>query len=390
MLKNLENKIKSIPRDALKQWKNFVEDIKKGAILDSLKAQQLKFAMNRIPLRTLKDAENRIFGQGDKVTGMLKNLEKSVKRIPKDALSQWRKYVDSVKKGAILDSLRAQQLNSTLGKIPLRTIKDAQERIIGQGDKVKGMLKNLDKQLKRVPRDALKQWKQFNDDAKKGAILDGFRAKELKFTMSKIPVRTLKDALERVIGQGDKVKGMLKNLDNKLKKIPRDALKNWRDYNDNVKRGAILDGLKARELKNLLEKIPLRTVKDAEERIIGQGDKVKGMLKNLDKQLLRIPRDALNLWKKFNDDAKKGAILDGFRAKELKFTMSKIPVRTLKDALERVIGQGDKVKGMLKNLDNKLKRVPRDALKNWRDYNDNVKRGAILDGLKARELKNLL
>ena len=123
------------------------------------------------------------------------------------------------------------------------------------------MLKNLDKQLLRIPRDALNLWKKFNDDAKKGAILDGFRAKELKFTMSKIPVRTLKDAVARIIGQGDKVKGMLKNLDNKLKKIPRDALKNWKDFNENVKRGAILDGLKARELKHLLEKIPLRTLK---------------------------------------------------------------------------------------------------------------------------------
>ena len=126
------------------------------------------------------------------------------------------------------------------------------------------MLKNLDKQLQRIPRDALNQWKQYNNDAKKGAILDNLKAQKLKFSMSKIPVRTMKDTIERIIGQGDKVKGMLKNLDNKLKNIPRDALRNWRDFNDRVKKGDLMDSLRARELKMLLEKIPLRTQRDAQ------------------------------------------------------------------------------------------------------------------------------
>ena len=39
------------------------------------------------------------------------------------------------------------------------------------------MLKNLENKFKRIPRDALKQWKDFNDKAKIGALMDAARAK---------------------------------------------------------------------------------------------------------------------------------------------------------------------------------------------------------------------
>ena len=56
------------------------------------------------------------------------------------------------------------------------------------------MLKNLENQLKKIPRNAIRSWKQFNEDAKKGVILDNLKAKELQMKLAKIPIRTLKDA----------------------------------------------------------------------------------------------------------------------------------------------------------------------------------------------------
>ena len=125
------------------------------------------------------------------------------------------------------------------------------------------MLKNLENQLRKLPRDALRKWKDFNEKAKTGVLLDAARAKELQMKLAKIPLRTTKDAVERVIGQGDKVKGMLKNLDNKLKRIPRDALRQWKDFNDKAKTGALLNAARAKELHMKLAKIPIRTLKDA-------------------------------------------------------------------------------------------------------------------------------
>ena len=65
---------------------------------------------------------------------------------------------------------------------------------------------------------------------------------------------------------------------------------------------------------------------------MGQGDKVKGLLKNLENSIKNLPRDALNLWKKFNEDIKKGILLDNIRAQKLKYAMRRIPDRTMKDA----------------------------------------------------------
>ena len=55
-------------------------------------------------------------------------------------------------------------------------------------------LRDLDNQLKKLPRDALRIWKNFNEKAKLGAVLDNLRAKELQMKLSQIPLRTMKDA----------------------------------------------------------------------------------------------------------------------------------------------------------------------------------------------------
>ena len=41
----------------------------------------------------------------------------------------------------ILDNLRAQRLEKTLKQIPMRTIKDSTQRIFGNGNKIRGVIK---------------------------------------------------------------------------------------------------------------------------------------------------------------------------------------------------------------------------------------------------------
>ena len=49
----------------------------------------------------------------------------------------------------------------TLTKIPLRTISDARSRIIGQGNLILAKLKELENRLSRLPRTALRKWKEY-------------------------------------------------------------------------------------------------------------------------------------------------------------------------------------------------------------------------------------
>ena len=40
----------------------------------------------------------------------------------------------------------------------------------------------------------------------------------------------MRDGVQRIVGQGDKVFGRLKELENQWKKLPRDALRIWKNY----------------------------------------------------------------------------------------------------------------------------------------------------------------
>ena len=250
-------------------------------------------------MRTTKDAAQRIIGNGNKIKAAIKELENRLKQIPRDALSKWRRYVDQIKSGQILDNIRAQQLLFTLKQIPVRTTKDATQRIIGNGNKIKAAIKELENRLKQIPRDALSKWRRYIDQIKSGEILDNIRAQQLLLKLKQIPIRVTKDASQRIIGNGNKIKAAIKELENRLKQIPRDALSKWRKYIDQIKSGEILDNIRAQQLLLKLKQIPIRVTKDASQRIIGNGNKIKGALKDLDYRLKQIPRDALGKWRKY-------------------------------------------------------------------------------------------
>ena len=378
------------PRSALTMWKDFVEWTKTGAILDNLRAQRLKIALDKIHVRVLRDSTQRIIGQGDKVLGMLRNLENQCRKIPRNALHQWKDYVEKVKTGAILDNLRAQKLKSALSQVPMRVTKDAYLRVIGQGDKILAMLRNLENQCRKVPRDALRAWKQYVDRVNSGSLLDNLRAQRLQIALNKVPMRIIKDAANRVIGQGDIILGMLKNLENKCRQIPRNALWAWKDYVNRVKTGAILDNLRAQKLKSTLNSIPIRVIKDAALRIIGQGDKVLAMLKNLEAKCQKIPRTALHAWKDYVDRVNSGELLDNIRAQKLKTALNNIPIRIIKDATQRIIGEGDKILGMLKNLEAKCRKIPLTALRKWKEFVNDVNNKRIFDNSRAKQLSTFL
>ena len=124
----------------------------------------------------MKDAENRIVGQGNVIVGKLKELENKLKQIPRDAVQRWKKFVDAVRNGEMLDSLKAEKLKSILNVIPKRVLKDAEDRIVGQGNKIKGRLRELENKLKQIPRDAINRWKDYVNEVKTGAILENLKA----------------------------------------------------------------------------------------------------------------------------------------------------------------------------------------------------------------------
>jgi hypothetical protein len=179
-----------------------------------------------------------------------------------------------------------------LEKIPSRTIRDGFERIVGDGDKLKGVIKRMLKQYEKRAHDAFKKWKQWLADSKSRGLLNAIKARQLKEMLEKIPSRTIRDGFERVVGDGSKLKGVIKRMLKQYEKRAFDAFKKWKQWLADSKSRGLLNAIKARELKEKLERIPSRTIRDGFERIVGDGNKLKVFMKKMAKQCEKKGHDA--------------------------------------------------------------------------------------------------
>ena len=383
----LDNYLRNKIKNSLNIWEKFAVKVAKGELLDGIRAQKLNAVMMQIPLRVLKDSNQRIMGNGDKITGALRALESRFKAVPRDALKRWREFVNRIKSGSMFDNLRAQKLRLHLERIPKRSLKAVQNTVVLYHGTIGKVLQNLDTLTLRWKKQALRNWERYSDLIRYGHILDNVRAQQLKNLLQAIPHRTVKDAQQRIFGQGDKVTGALRELDFRMKNIPRDALKRWKDYVDRIKRGQMFDNLRAQKLKDHLQKITVRTVKGAQYSVVLFHNKIGKVFHNLDNILNKLRKDALRVWEKYAIKCQTGDLLSGIKAQKLKIALQQIPYRTSKDTLQRLIGQGDKVTGALRELDSRIKNIPRDALKRWKDYVARIKSGNAFDNFRAQKLK---
>lgn len=328
----------------------------------------------------MKDAHDRIIGNGDRVNGTLRRLALTAQNKPRDAFNRWRNFVNLSKNKDILSALNARKLQESLYKIPQRTLRDAYQRIIGDGNKVQGAIRRILLAANRRPHDAFAKWRNYINDIKNKTLLDAIKARGLREALSKIPQRRLKDAYDRVVGGGDKVAGAMRRFVLSANRIPRDALYRWQRYVDACKNGDLLNAVKARRLREALHNIPFRTLNDAFKAVTANNrDKVALALKEVISNIIKRKANAWSKWKKYVSDINRGLILNQEHASRLRILLEGIPRRTVKSAFERVIGSGDRMTGIIRRLAIEIQRKPRDAFAKWRKYLDDIKSRKMLD-----------
>jgi hypothetical protein len=376
--------------NAFYKWFVFVKDSKAKVMLDELHSQKLKNKLANIANRVLRDSVNRMIGKSDLVKGALKRLFMLYQEKTLLALIKWREYREDCRKKLILDALKSQKLKNALGNIPKRTLKDATERIIGNADKVKGVLRRLQLDLLHKCKDAFIRWKDFKQNCDKKLILDSLKTQKLKLSLSLVPKRTLRDALDRVVGDSDKVAGTLRRLQLHYNRKPKEAFDKWKDYLNEAKKKNLLNALNAQKLKDILTKLCRKPLKSAHERVLGDTDKVTAALRRLELSYRVKPREAFELWKNFKQNCDKKLILDSLKTHKLKLSLSLVPKRTLRDALDRVVGDANKVAGILRRLQLGYNRKPKEAFDKWKDYLNEAKKKNLLNALNAQKLKDIL
>lgn len=76
----------------------------------------------------------------EKVKLQMINLAKNVQERPRRAFYKW---LYAPKPNPLVNELKGQKLRNALEKIPRRTLKDATDRILGEGDKVNGAIRRM-------------------------------------------------------------------------------------------------------------------------------------------------------------------------------------------------------------------------------------------------------
>jgi hypothetical protein len=171
-------------------------------------------------------------------------------------------------------------LNQCLSKIPQRTLKDANDRIIGEGDKLKGALRRLILAYQKKPKNAFDQWKNYLEMIRNKQLIDQNRAQKLGALLNRIPQRTMNDAMNRIIGGGDKLKGAMRRIMLKVQNDSNNAFYRWKDWLSQVKNKTLFDNLRTQKLTNHLARIPIPTMKKAFDDIT-KDDKLRSAMRRI-------------------------------------------------------------------------------------------------------------
>ena len=198
------------PRFSIAKWKGYVIDCHKKNMFDNVRSYKIKNFLIKIQNRPLRSYLNRLLGEGDLILGAIKKICLAYKNIPRVALRKWAKYIEHVHRHDFFDNLRSEKLKNSLTKIPVRNLRNIFERIIGDGDSIKGAIRRILIAFKFLTRNAFDTWSQFNISCSKKQLFDNCRSQKLRIAFQNIPRRVAKDAYSRIIGDGNKVKGAVK------------------------------------------------------------------------------------------------------------------------------------------------------------------------------------
>jgi hypothetical protein len=392
-IKKIYMQMLRMPRTAIEQWKKYIVGLKNRDFFDNLRSAKLMICLTRIPIRKMRDASQRIIGEGSKVKGAMQSLINALKMIPKNALKTWLRTVQAIRDRKLYDNTRSFKLQIRLEGIHKRSMREAYERISGRSflcPRVREVLRAIDMIIRRKPKQAFEQWRKYALAVNEKMILDNVRSHRLQIALSHVSLRTSKDTMQRIIGEGDKVRGALKSLVNGFNKLVLRGFAQWKAYLALVNKHQVLDNLRSERLKSALSRLHLRTVKDSHERIVGEGSKVNGALRRIVLAGQKKPKLAFEQWKKFVATVKNRTVLDLVRSHKLLNSLSRIANRTLRDSNIRIVGEGDKVRGALRRIFIQLNKNTRIAFVNWTTFVKAVNDKLIFNNSRAQKLLQAL
>jgi regulator of replication initiation timing len=476
---------------ALSSWKHYKDQVHEKKLLTALKAQKLRFSLSKILSSTLKNAFNRLVTSENRVKSAIRRVIQNILKRPKTTFYIWKSYIQLCKSQIVLDNYKTSKLKSTLFRISSRVLRCTFDRIIGEGDLVKGALKKIVQCLGKKKTCAWNNWKIFDFKCKNRDIMTNVQSLKLKSKLIGVCLRTERCSFKRIANGGDAVKEALQNvitkilikrqkyfkcwkknyygclnreknvrsishifrcklqktlwmwkdfahclthervlivfkgqkLQHSIQKIvrkrlqlvkaqilcwsnqielkltllslkyyrkPKVVFRTWKDYVYNVKKGKLLDSMRTEKLKNAISKITFRTLTSVTRTIL----LLPGLIKKSFRIFLQNRRDnckkTLTSWSRYVHKCKQGQLLDAVRTQKLRKHLSDINRRQLRDAVERVLGDGSKVKGSLRRMMLQVHKCKMLSLQKWKYWFMRAKAQEAAKKIKGYQLQTIL
>ena len=114
---------------------------------------------------------------------------------------------------------------------------------------------------------------------------------------------------------------------------------------------------------------------------------MKGAIKKIYSAMQKMPKVALEKWRKYVIACKNKDFFDNLRSAKLLNCLTRIPIRRTRDASQRILGGGNAIKGKLQTLINGLNNVPKNALRKWRKVIQDIKDKKLFDNARSAKLQ---
>ena len=121
----------------------------------------------------------------------------------------WVKFVDKCRQGKLLDACRSLNLRQHLENIHKATTRKTLDRVLGQGNQVRGYLRRMVFQIQKQQNSSFLAWKNLASEQRLAKIWKKFRASTLRSIAGRVSDKQLKTSFERIIGNGKRVLGHL-------------------------------------------------------------------------------------------------------------------------------------------------------------------------------------
>ena len=219
-----------------------------------------------------------------------------------------------------------------------KTLKDGFERITGDGNKIKGVIRSILANFRKRPKQALEKWKKFIENCRKKNFLDEARSYKLERSLNKLVKRRSSDTFSRISGAGNRVSGVLVSLISKINKIPKLAYNKWKNYIQSLKTKSFSDNMRSLKLEKSMERIIKKTLKRALVNLLNDKKMYLSALRRLAIYASRTKGPSFWNWKEYALYLKRKGLLNAQRAKMLKKTFEMIEKRTARQVFVKILG----------------------------------------------------